>query len=104
MPHAATGTAHAPLPAPAAVAAVGRAGRRVASAPGSLGRIVFENLLAGGFRGALYAVNPRHATVLGAPSRTARSPAIGAPVELAVIATPPAAVADVLERRCRPAT
>jgi len=80
-----------PLLSPTSVAMVGASER-----PGSVGRTAFENLLAGGFKGALHAVNPRHATVLGHPAMPKLS-AIGAPVELAVIATPAVAVAGVLE-------
>ena len=80
-----------PLLRPESIALVGASERA-----GSLGRIVFENLLAGGFKGPLYAVNARHSTVLG--QRVHRSlAAIGEPVELAIIATPPNAVVDVLE-------
>jgi acetyltransferase len=63
---------------------------------GAVGRIAFANLLAGGFKGALYAVNPRRDRVLGQPAAASLA-RIGASVELAVIATPPAAVIDVLE-------
>ena len=81
-------TAHylRPLLAPNSVVLCGASER-----PGSLGRIVYENLLAGGFRGDLFATNPAHATVLGRrtfPSLTA----IAEPVELAVICTPPSTV------------
>ena len=76
---------------PASIALVGASER-----PGSLGRVVCENMLAAGFRGALYPVNPRHAAVLGRPAYASLA-AIGAPVDLAIIATPPQAVAGVLE-------
>ena len=49
-----------PLLAPTSVALVGASGRA-----GSLGRIVCENLLAGGFSGELHLVNPKRNTVLG---------------------------------------
>ena len=81
-----------PLLAPRSVALVGASER-----PGSLGRIVFENLLAGDFKGSLYPVNPNHARVL--TQRTFGSLAdIGSAVDLAVIATPARAVPDILER------
>jgi len=81
-------TAHylRPLLAPNSVVLCGASER-----PGSLGRIVYENLLAGGFRGDLFATNPARSTVLGRrtfPSLTA----IAQPVELAVICTPPSTV------------
>src|SRR5437868_13753045 len=80
-----------PLVSPASVAMAGASERE-----GSVGRIAFANLLAGGFTGPIYAVNPRHAQVLG--QRAYRSfAAIGKPVELAVIATPADAVVAVLD-------
>jgi acetyltransferase len=80
-----------PLLLPDSIALVGASERA-----GSLGRVVYENLLAGGYKGNLYAVNPRHSTVLERPSYASLA-AIGAPVELAVVATPPHAVAQVLD-------
>lgn len=80
-----------PLVYPESVALVG-----ASEQPGSLGRTVYENLLAGGFNGALYAVNPKHRTVLGQVSHPSLA-AIGAPVDLAIIATPADAVADILK-------
>ena len=79
-----------PLLAPQSVALVGASDR-----PESLGRTAYENLLAGQFSGELYAVNPKHRTLLGRPAFPSLE-AIGARVELAVIATPPDVVADVL--------
>ncbi len=81
-----------PLLAPDSVALVGASER-----PGSLGRVVYENMLAGEFKGALYAVNPGHAKVLGRPAYASLA-AIGRPIDLAVICAPPAAVPDLL--RC----
>src|SRR4029077_9891717 len=71
-----------PLVAPSSVALVGASER-----PGSLGRIVYENMLAGGFRGEIFAVNPNHRQVLGHPAVRSLA-ALEKPVELAVIATP----------------
>lgn len=79
-----------PLVEPASVALVGASERE-----GSLGRTVYARLLAGGFEGALYAVNPRQRTILGRPAWPSLA-AIGAPIDLVLIATPPDAVADVL--------
>ncbi len=86
----------APLLHPKSVALVGASERA-----DSLGRTVYENMLAGGYDGTLYAVNPRHRTILGRPAYESLA-AIGASVELAIIATPPHAVADVL-RSAKPA-
>jgi len=80
-----------PLLRPRSVALIGASER-----PRSLGRTVYENLLAGAFQGDLYAVNPRHKTVLERPAYASLA-AIGAPVDLAIIATPPHAVVSVLD-------
>jgi acetyltransferase len=65
---------------------------------GSVGRTVLSNLLTGGFRGPVYAVNAKRATVLDQPAY----PTIGAipePVDLAVIVTPAPTVPDLI-REC----
>ena len=80
-----------PLLAPKSVALVGASAK-----PGSLGRIVYENLLAGGFQGDLFAVNPNHATILDRPAFASLT-ALGRPVDLAVICAPPDAVAAILD-------
>jgi acetyltransferase len=79
------------LLAPASVALVGASERA-----GALGRIVFENLRGGGYSGDVYAVNPHHRRVFDAVSYRSLS-AIGKPVDLAVIATPPASVVSILD-------
>ena len=79
-----------PLFAPESVAVIGASARL-----GSLGRIVYENMLATQFRGELYAINPNHATVLGERSYAALA-AIGRPVDLAVICAPPATVPSII--------
>src|SRR6185437_4049734 len=79
------------LLAPASVALVGASERA-----GALGRIVFENLRGGGFSGDVHAVNPHHRRVFDAVSFRSLK-AIGKPVDLAVIATPPASVVSILD-------
>ncbi len=76
---------------PRSVALIGASER-----PGKVGTLVFENLLGGGFTGAIHAVNPKYTSVRGVacvPS-VARLPA---GVDLAVIVTPPATVAGLVE-------
>ena len=51
-----------PLLRPASIAVVGASER-----PGTVGRNLVENLLRGGFSGALFAVNPGRESVLGVP-------------------------------------
>src|SRR3982751_1145477 len=80
-----------PLLRPRSVALVGASER-----PRSLGRTVYENLLAGGFPGALHAVNPAHKRVLDRPAFASLAD-VGEPIDLAIVATPPRAVLQVLE-------
>jgi acetyltransferase len=80
-----------PLLTPASIALVG-----ASSKPGSMGRILMENLLGGDFHGALFAVNPNHRRVLAQRSYPSLG-AIGMPVELALIAVPSASVGAVLD-------
>ena len=78
------------LLSPASIALVGASDRA-----GSLGRVVYERLLASGYRGDVYAVNPRHESILGRQAWPSLA-AIGAPIDLALIATPQNAVADAI--------
>src|SRR5512142_387231 len=80
-----------PLFAPKSVAVFGASDR-----PDSVGQIVFQNMLQGGFKGALYPINSKHPEVQG--QRAYNSIAeIGEPVELVVIATPPQTVPGIIE-------
>jgi len=80
-----------PLLAPASVALVGASER-----PASVGRIVLENIVAGGYAGDLFVVNPHHRKVLGRRAHKSLA-TIGKPVDLAVIAAPSTAVAAILD-------
>jgi acetyltransferase len=62
---------------------------------GSLGRIVWRNLAAGGLRGGLYAVNPKHSSVFGQPAFASLSRLPGKP-DLAVVATPARTVPRII--------
>jgi acetyltransferase len=84
-----------PLLAPTSVALVGASDK-----PATLGRIVLENLLEGGFKGDLYPVNPKHRRVLGKRCY-ASLPAIDKSVELVLIGVPCAAVPGVLDDGAR---
>jgi len=79
-----------PLFAPASVAVIG-AGRK----PGGIGHEVLTSLVDGGYRGALYPVNPHADVIAGRPAYPTVG-AIGAHVDLAVIAVPEPAVAEVV--------
>ena len=77
--------------APASVAVIG-ASRR----PGSVGRAILHNIVTGGFSGPVYAVNPAVTELDGVPCVPSAA-ALPGEVDLAVIATPAAAVAGIAE-------
>ena len=81
----------APLLAPASVALIGATERE-----GSLGRLVWQNLAAGGLRGSLSAVNPKHAAVFGQRCYARLDKLPQAP-ELAVLVTPARTVPGIIE-------
>ena len=67
---------------PTSIAVIG-----ASDAPGSVGRVIFRNLIEGGYRGSLYAVNPKYESIQGQPCHRSITD-IGRPVDLAIIATP----------------
>jgi acetyl coenzyme A synthetase (ADP forming)-like protein len=80
--------------APSSVAVIG-----ASRAQGSVGRAILDNLIAGGFQGRIYPVNPAGGEIAGLPSHAsiaAAAAAAGAPIELAVIAVPARAVEGVV--------
>ena len=77
--------------APASVAVIG-ASRR----PGSVGRAILHNIVTGGFSGPVYAVNPAVTELDGVPCVPSAA-ALPEDVDLAVIATPAAAVVGIAE-------
>jgi acetyltransferase len=81
----------APLLAPASVALVGATERE-----GALGRLVWQNLAAGGLRGALSAVNPKHKKVFGEHCHAHLRDLPQAP-DLAVLVTPAQTIPGLLE-------
>jgi acyl-CoA synthetase (NDP forming) len=74
---------------PASVAVIGAGRRR-----GSVGREILHNIVAAGFAGPVYAVNPHGLPMEGLPC-LASAADLPPGVDLAVIATPPAAVPAV---------
>lgn len=78
-----------PLLRPASVAVVG-ASRRT----GTVGRAILRNIVTGGYRGRVYAVNPHTAHLEGVPCLPSVT-ALTEPVDLAVLAVPPAVVPQV---------
>jgi acetyltransferase len=75
---------------PQSVAVIG-AGTR----PGSVGQVLMRNLLAGGFKGPITPVNPKHAEIEGRRC-FAEVASLPAAPDLAVIATPPATVPGIV--------
>jgi len=75
---------------PASVAVIGASIRE-----GSVGRVVIENALAGGFSGDVYPVNPKYQEVAGQRCY-ARVADLPKPPDLAVIATPAATVPGIV--------
>jgi len=79
-----------PIFSPASVAVIGATSR-----PGSVGRTVLENLLHGGFRGKVYAVNAKHQEMLGLKAYASIRDIPGQ-VDLAVVVTPAATVPQII--------
>jgi acetyltransferase len=77
--------------APKSVAVFGASDR-----PDSVGKIVFQNMLESGFQGALFPINMKNPMVQGKRAYASIAD-INEPVELAVIATPPQTVPDIIE-------
>lgn len=75
---------------PRSVALVG-----ASDTPGKVGTLVLDNLLGAGFHGEIFAVNPAHASVRGIAC-VASVASLARPVDLAVIATPPATVPGLI--------
>ncbi|MGD9366186.1 MAG: bifunctional acetate--CoA ligase family protein/GNAT family N-acetyltransferase [Desulfobacteraceae bacterium] len=63
--------------------------------PGTIGRALMHNLTDGGFEGDLWPVNPNYADIFGLKAHGTIGE-IGAPVDLAVIATPIATVPEIV--------
>ena len=63
---------------------------------GKVGHDIFKNLATQGYKGALFAINPKSGEVAGHPTIPSLS-AIGKPIDLAVIVTPAPTVAALLE-------
>jgi acetyltransferase len=80
-----------PLFAPKSVAVFGASDR-----VDSVGQIVFQNMLQSGFQGSLFAINPKNPEIQGCKAFCSISQ-INEPIELAVIATPPQTVPNIIE-------
>jgi len=83
--------------APRSVAVVGGSLRRT-----SIGRAVLENILGGGFPGAVHLVNPRYREIAGVRAVKSYNALAQAP-DIVAIAVPPAAVPDAVAQAARKA-
>ncbi|HXE40811.1 MAG TPA: acetate--CoA ligase family protein, partial [Azonexus sp.] len=63
----------------------------------SVGAVILGNLLAGGYKGKIFAINPRHESVLGQPCAPSVE-ALGGRVDLAIIATPARTIPEIMEQ------
>lgn len=79
------------LLAPKSIALIG-----ASPEPGSIGRIVAANLVADGFAGPVWLVNPKHSSIDGRPCHATIAHLPGVP-DLAVIATPPATIPRLID-------
>lgn len=77
---------------PKSVAVIGASDRE-----NSVGNIIFKNILGSGYKGRLYAINPKHDTIQGQQAYKSIEE-IGARVELAVIATRAQTVPQLIEQ------
>jgi len=80
-----------PLLRPASVAIVG-----ASRTPGKVGHAVVANLLGGGFEGAIYPINPQTEEILAQRCFASLS-AVTEPIDLCVVAVPPARVRQAVE-------
>jgi acetyltransferase len=65
--------------------------------PDSVGQVVFKNLLGAGFKGKIYAINPKRETVQGEKAYSTLDE-IGDDIELAIVATPARTVPAIVEQ------
>jgi len=63
---------------------------------GSVGNLVFRNMIEGDFRGEVYPINPKHDKVQGHKAYADLN-SIGRPIDLAVITTPAATIPGIIE-------
>ncbi len=77
---------------PKSVAVIGASNRE-----NSVGNVIFKNILNSGYKGKLYAINPKHDTIQEQPAYKSIEE-IGARVEMAIIATRPQTVPHIIEQ------
>ena len=77
---------------PKSVAVIGASDRE-----NSVGNIIFKNILNQGYKGKLYAINPKHETIQGQPAYKSIEE-IGARVEMAILCPRPQTVPHLIEQ------
>lgn len=92
---AAAQAAVAPFLCPGSIALVGASGE-----PASIGGLLLANLLASGFTGPVYPVNPRHQVIQGVTAYTDLA-SCPEPPDLVVVAVPAPLVAGVIDQAGR---
>ncbi len=80
-----------PLFYPESIAMFGASDR-----PDTVGEVVYRNLLSSGFKGKVYAINPKREQVKELPAYASLE-MVGRPVELAVVATPASTIPAIVE-------
>lgn len=81
-----------PLLEPQSLAIIGASDKSDA-----IGNVILRNVIAGGYKGKVWAVNPRHSEVLGQPC-VASVEQIGTRVDLAIVTTPPRTMPQIIEQ------
>lgn len=81
-----------PLLEPQSLAIIGASDK-----PDAIGHVILRNVIAGGYKGKVWAVNPRYSEVLGQPC-VASVEQIGARVDLAIVTTPPRTMPLIIEQ------
>jgi acetyltransferase len=84
-----------PLLEPQSLAIIG-----ASDSPDAIGHVILRNILAGGFKGKVWAVNPKYGQILGQPCVTTVQQ-IGAQVDLAIVTTPPNTMPQLIEQCAR---
>ena len=84
-----------PLLEPQSLAIIG-----ASESPESIGHVILRNILAGGFKGKVWAVNPKYQQILERPC-VASVQQIGAQVDLAIVTTPPNTMPQLIEQCAR---
>lgn len=81
-----------PLLEPQSVAVIGASEK-----PGAIGHVILRNILNGGFKGELWAVNPKYPQLLG-QTCVASVDRIGRRVDLAIVTTAPQTIPQIIEQ------